>query len=371
LDRWVASLLAGFLKGEAIPMGTLADTSDLVHLEAPRSQPRALPRDAHAIRRILVCVDRSPFSEACLRQAVAISRSLGSTMTILHVMEPPHEQFGLHASDVLGWELSRQEASAYLERLKQEGARASGRQVETRLEQGHPAERIAAVARELDADLIVLGSHGERGVAAWNLGSTALQVLAVARGSVFIARSNPAAPGSVSPKRILVPLDGSLRTESVLPIAVRIAKARNAELMLVFVVREPVPTAVLRAPEDLEAARELATRLEVSGNRYLEGLRDRLMHEGVSARTVVLRSTDEKQSLLELSQKEQSDLIVLSAHGSTCNSSLTYGSVTGHLLTHSSVPMLVLQDLRDSELHVQEDDRRAPPLRASYPPEVA
>ena len=348
-------------------MDTLVDTSNLRHDEAPHSAPRALPHDANAIRRILVCVDRSPSADTCLRHAVAISKSLGSAITLLHVMQPPDERSGLQTTDVLDWEISRQEASAYLERLEKEGTRASGRQVETRLEQGHPVERITAVARELEADLTVLGGQGERGVAAWNLGSTVLQVLAVARGSVLIARSSSTATGDVSLKRILVPLDGSVRAESVLPTAVRIASAHNAELLLVFMVREPIPTAVLRAPEDLEVARGLATRLEVSGKRYLEGLREQLVREGASARTVVLRNADERQSLLELSQKERSDLIVVSAHGSTCNPALTFGGVTAHILTHSVVPLLVLQDLRDYELRGQEHDRSAPPLRASYP----
>ncbi len=352
-------------------MDTLVEISNHQHLEAPRSEPepRALPHEAHAVRRILVCVDRSPFSAACLPHAVAISKSFGSAITLLYVMQPPHERSGLQTTDVLDWEVSRQEANAYLERLGREGTQALGRQVETRLEQGHPAERITAVARELDADLTILGSQGDGGVAAWSLGSTVLQVLAVARSSVLIARSSSTALVAVSPKRILVPLDGSLRAESVLPTAVRIASAHAAELLLVFVVREPVPTVVLRATGDLEVARDLAIRLEVSGKRYLEGLRDQLVREGASARTVVLRSADDRKSLLELSQSERSDLIVLSAHGSTCNTALTFGSVTAHLLTHSAVPVLVLQDLRDHELRGHESDRRAPPLRASYPPE--
>jgi nucleotide-binding universal stress UspA family protein len=351
-------------------MGNLVETPKLRHPEAPHLeplQPQRLQRDARAIRRILVCVDDSPFSEACLQHAIAISKSLGGAITILHVMQPARERSGLRTTDVLDWEVSRQQASAYLERLDDEVTHALGRKVETRLEQGHPAERIIAVARELDADLTVLGSQGERGVAAWSLGSTAQQVLAVARSSVLIVRSNSAATGEVSPKRVLVPLDGSLRAESVLPAAARIASAHDAELLLVYVVREPVPTVVLHAPEDLEVARELAARLELSGKRYLEGLRVQLVREGASVRTLVLRSGDERQSLLQLSQKEASDLIVLSAHGSTCNPALTCGSVTAHLLIHSVVPLLVLQDLRDREVRGHDSDRRAPPLRGCYP----
>ena len=346
-------------------MNALVETAALRHVDAAHFPATSLHGDARALRRILACIDRSVFSEACLRHAVAIAKTLGGTITLLHVMEPLHARAGLHATDVLDWEIARQEAKTYLEGLEHEGTRAAGRPVEIRIEEGHPAERISAVARELDVDLTILGNQGEHPASAWNLGSTVQQVLAVARGSVLIARStSTAAP--IAPTRILVPLDGSLRAESVLPTAVRISSAGKGELLLAFVVCEPIPTAVLRAPEDIEVARDLATRLEASGKVYLEGLRDQLLRDGAHARTVVLRSTDEKQSILELSKRERSDLIVLSAHGTTCNPELTYGSMTAHLLHNSDVPLLVLQDLRDAELRVRASERSAPPLRASY-----
>jgi nucleotide-binding universal stress UspA family protein len=351
-------------------MGNLLESSNghsLQALQLRSPQPRLITRDAHAIRRILVCIDRSPLSEPCLQHAIAISESLGSAITLLNVVQPPSERPG-QSMDVLDWEVSRQEAGAYMERLEREGTAASGRHLGTRLEQGHPSERITAVAREIGADLVVLGTHGGREAAAWNLGSTVLQVLAMTRSSVLIARPNSAGAGEVSPKRILIPLDGSTRTESVLPTAVRIAKKYGAELLLVMVVRDLVPTAVLHLQADLDIARDLARRLEASGKAYLEGLRDQLVREGASARTMVLRSSDEKQSLLDFSQRERSDLVVLSAHGATCNPAVTFGSVTAHHLTHSNLPLLVLQDLSDADFRQQERDERAPPLRASFPP---
>jgi nucleotide-binding universal stress UspA family protein len=328
---------------------------------------RALPRNAHAVRQILVCVDHSSFSEACVRHAVAISKSLGGAITLLHVMQPPHERAGVQAN-VIDWEISRQEAGAFLGRLEHDATKGAGQRVETRLEQGHPAERITAVARELDADVTILASQGERGVAPWNLGSTVLQVLAVAQASVLVVRSSMTATDVVCPKRVLVPLDGSVRSESVLPTVVRIARMHGAELLLALVIQEPIVTGVLCSPEDLATARDLAARLEVSGKRYLEELRGQLEREGAAARTLVLRSADERQSLLEVSRSEQSDLIVLSAHGSNCNPEVICGSVTVSLLTHAGVPLLVLQDLHDAELRRHESDRRAPPLRASCPP---
>ena len=99
------------------------------------------------------------------------------------------------------------------------------------------------------------------------------QVLAITHVSVFIVHASQS-ERRTSPRRLLVPLDGSLRTESVLPTAARIANAYGAELLLVHVVQEPLPSLVLRAPEDLSLAHTLATSLELSANRYLQALRE-------------------------------------------------------------------------------------------------
>ena len=199
--------VAGFLNGNAVQWSPSADRSSFVPIEATHSWPPDPPRDAHAIRRILVCLDDSPFSEACLPHAVAIAKSLGSSITLLHVMEPPRDRAGVQSTDVLDREIARQEASAVLERLERQASEALGAAVDTRLEQGLPAERITAVARELDADSTILGSQGERDMAAWNLGSTVMQVLELTRGSVLLARRRPPSTEE-SPRRILVPLDG-------------------------------------------------------------------------------------------------------------------------------------------------------------------
>jgi nucleotide-binding universal stress UspA family protein len=283
-------------------------------------------------------------------------------------MQPHNEHSGPQVNDALGWEISRQQAQAYLECGEKEVARALGRPVDVRLEQGRPAERIVALASELGAEVTVLGNHGERSGPACDLGSTVQQVLAVARSSVLIARASPVAPATVHPKRLLVPLDGSLRSESVLPAAVRIANGHGAEILLVHVVQEPLPTGLLRAAEDMDLARELAVRLECGARTYLERLRQQLAHEVTAAHALVMRRANERQCLLEISQTEGCDLIVLSAHGAACDSARSFGSVTSYLLANATVPLLVLQDVPEDGLR-RTTTPLPPPLRARYAPE--
>jgi nucleotide-binding universal stress UspA family protein len=318
---------------------------------------------------MLVCLDRSPFSEVCVPYAVSFARTFGSDVTLLHVMQPAREHGNGHPTAALSWEITKQEVQTYLEKMERQVSAAIGRRSDVRIEQGNSAERIIAVARELHVDLTVLASHGEGGVTAWSLGSTVQRLLLAARGSLFIAHASHVPP-TVSPKRILVPLDGSLRTESVLSVAARIASAFDAEVLLAHVVQEPLQTAV-HTPEDLKLSHDLAVRLEAGSHTYLEGLRHRLPRE-VASRALVARHANEREGLLTISKNERIDLVVLSAHGAACDPTRSFGSMTAHLLTHSTVPLLVLQDLAESEQHLSPDveEERAPPLRASYPPET-
>ena len=294
----------------------------------------------HPGRRILVCLDRSTLSEVCVPHAVSLAKTFGSAMTLAHIMQPQ--------KDVL---------------------QSLGKPVDIRLEQGRPADRIIDLAHEVSADLIVIGSRGEGGAGPHALGSTVLQVLEAVRTSLFVAHACLSAPVEAAPRHILVPLDGSPRSESVLPAAVRIASSHGAELLLVHVVQEPLPTALLPAAEDMALAQRLAGLLESGATRYLDLLRKQLAYEVTSVRTLVLRHASAPQCLLDVSVKEKADLIVLSAHGSACDSSRSFGSVTACLLTHAAVPLLTLQDLPEAQLHSAEGTeatRASPSLRASY-----
>jgi nucleotide-binding universal stress UspA family protein len=278
-----------------------------------------------------------------------LAETMSATITLLHVMEPPHERWrSHHAFDPVGWEIARREASAYLKRCEEQAAEASRGPVETRLEEGHAADRILAVAHELRADLTVLAPNGEDADRSAALGSTAQQVLARPRGSVLVAHS-AADAGAFRPRRILVPLDGSPRTESTLPTAVQIAKRCEADLFLAHVVPELVPSSILRSAEDVEMAGELTRRLETRAKAYLGERRESLIREVSSVTAIVARHADQAQSLLEIVQRERIDFVVLSAHGATCNLERSFGGVTTHLLSHSKVPVLALQDLTESD----------------------
>ncbi len=81
------------------------------------SHIRPHQHDLRALREILVCVDRSPYSEICVKQAVTIARCLGGSITVVYVMSGARNHAG-QATDAVQWEIARQETDAYLGELQ-------------------------------------------------------------------------------------------------------------------------------------------------------------------------------------------------------------------------------------------------------------
>ncbi len=300
-------------------------------------------------RRVMVCLDRSPRAEVCVPYAGFMARALHAELTILHVL-PWQAAADPATLDVLGWEISRREAEQYLARMR-ESVEAGGlapEMVRAELAQGQPAERVLSLERELQTDLTVLARRGEGGKTEWNLGATAQRVLMNASGSVLVLPSDPPPP-VVPPTRILVPLDGSQRAESVLPLVIETAAAQGAAVVLLHVVSEPRPSGVLADADNLRLAGELAARLQTAAEAYLAGVRERILGDLLRVQVRVLRRADTREALLDVARDEKADLIVLSAHGNTCNGDHPFGSVTSHALAHATLPVLVVQDLRKAD----------------------
>jgi nucleotide-binding universal stress UspA family protein len=318
------------------------------------------PTHARGMQHVLVCLDRSQLSETCLPHARFVADAFGAKITLLHVMASPAEEQPPSCPDPLGWELTRREASEYLVHVQDLLVAGGFVREQTAMEvtQGRPAERIVTLARELAADLTVIATHGEGGLGAWNLGSTAQQVLALAPSSVLVVPPRASQRQNASVKRIMVPLDGSIRTECVLPLVAQLARVHGVEILLVHVVTEPQPTAVLSTAEDLALARSLATNLEREAERYLARIRSWLATETSRVTTRVLRRTDERRALLEAAEDGQADLLVLAAHGASCDTERPFGTVAAHMLAHGKLPLLILQDLTETERVSSRPPRR-------------
>jgi nucleotide-binding universal stress UspA family protein len=142
--------------------------------------------------RILLAIDDSKFSEAAIETVIEQARPQGTEVRILHVVESPpllvaRELGGCEPALESALEFQKQHAEAVLAKAA-ELLRARGLKVAAALEVGDPKSKILDVAEEWHADLIVLGSHGRKGLDRFLMGGVSDAVARHARCSVEIVR---------------------------------------------------------------------------------------------------------------------------------------------------------------------------------------
>ncbi len=290
---------------------------------------------------IVACIDCADRNAWVYPHAAALADALDFPVTLLQVLDA--EASPDVRPDPIEWNLRRREALRALDRCAN-AARTPTPHTTIELAEGQTAEEICRFIGERSDGLIVLGRRGRKELGKTGIGGTAQKILAHAPSPILLVPVEAQAPDQ-SYQRILVPLDGSRWAESVLPLAARIARAANAEILLAHVV--PAPEMIEARPlemEDKELRQSLIERNEQAACSYLQRVKSNLTATGLRVRILSTRADDVREALNELIQKEAVDLAVMSARGHSREhvADVPYGTVASYLMTHCSVPMLVL-----------------------------
>lgn len=146
--------------------------------------------------RILAPVDFSHCSRTALNYAISLAQQLGAKLRVVHICEVP----ALVSPDLVVTipdqptqtisEWVRSEASAGMDKFMAEVVHPEGVDIEVKLVAGDAPDRIAKEAKDYDADLIVMGTHGRKGMAHLIMGSVAERTLRIAPCPVLTIRSD-------------------------------------------------------------------------------------------------------------------------------------------------------------------------------------
>jgi nucleotide-binding universal stress UspA family protein len=213
---------------------------------------------------------------------------------------------------------------------------------------GPTEEEIQSAAQA--SDLLVMGSHGRTGLARVMLGSVAEAVAGTACCPLMIIKHPdikialpwgghlPAwrSPGQESARflNILVPLDGSPRSEMILEGVKELARAYEAVILLLMGISAP-----LRLPGVAPGEVTPADQTQVTS--YLRQKQTALHKDGLMAETVVRTGDDAALDILEYAQERAVDLIAMTTHGWSGLQRWPLGSVAGKVLRASPVPVLL------------------------------
>lgn len=158
---------------------------------------RATARAPRPLQRILHATDFSPASRPAFRMALGLARRERATLLLLHVLTPP-SPFAppgreIPSSYLALIDAARREARRRLAALLEQ-ARAAGARARARLVAGGPAAEILKVGRGWRPDLIVIGTHGRRGISRLVMGSDAEGVVRTTPVPVLLVRSRARRP---------------------------------------------------------------------------------------------------------------------------------------------------------------------------------
>jgi nucleotide-binding universal stress UspA family protein len=142
-------------------------------------------------RRILVATDLTPASRPAFDEAVRIAKERDAELVLAHAYQLPNlgQPVALagEAYDEMDRQL-RESAQRRMDRLVSE-ARSNNVRVRSLVMFGDPYEAIAKSASEEGVDLLIMGTHGRRGVARFFLGSVASRVISTAPCPVLTVRA--------------------------------------------------------------------------------------------------------------------------------------------------------------------------------------
>jgi nucleotide-binding universal stress UspA family protein len=290
--------------------------------------------------RILFAGDLSRHSRGTFGAARSLAGESGAHLHVLNVVEPvlvaappgPAEGARLPAILPADTPAHREEIEGQLRAFYRSDPPIG---VGYLVKHGNAADEILRAADKVDADLIVVGTHGRSGLDRLVCGSVAESVMRRSSRPVLVVHHAETSQPNAPIRMILHPTDFSGRSWPALGVARALARANHAGLALMHVAPAEVLTGdSFYAPADLGPERaELAKLQEQSAKAGLEG--------SVKAR---FRQGDPVTEILLAAEELGCDLIVMGSHGRTGLRRLLMGSVAESIMRRAPCPTLIVRD---------------------------
>lgn len=145
-------------------------------------------------------------------------------------------------------------------------------------------------------------------------------------------------------QRILVATDGSDLSKTAVTSAIELAAAIGAELVALYVVpRYPVSYFEGGITISVEDIARTEKQWSDKGQAVVDAVQEQAKAQDVIAKAVVAQSDLIAESIISAATKHGCDLVVMASHGRKGIKRVLLGSETQHVLTHSTVPVLVLR----------------------------
>jgi nucleotide-binding universal stress UspA family protein len=297
---------------------------------------------ATALRRIAVATDLSPDSELALQRAARLAQTHGAALTLVHVVPTglwdgvPQRLAEVMRTGLPTEEAVQRDAEEVLQAKANAIASAHGIACRVHVTVGRTALEIAAAARTLDVDLLLVGAHGKHPVRNLLVGTTVQKLLRLSPCPVLVVKREAISDYAV----VLAPTDLSPTSQRAVVAAAQLLP--RARLHLAHAFELPYDGLMRYAAVDAEAVAQ-----------YHAAARERLLGElaewadaaGVptARRTLLVEHGYPPTRISSWIDSTQADLVVLAAHGKSPLEATFIGSVSLHTALTASCDVLLLR----------------------------
>src|SRR5579872_590351 len=282
----------------------------------------------HGFSKILLATDGSNQAEAAIDITAQFARASSASVRVVHVWSlEVHHRHGV-------WDVEIRSEAEHLindtvRRLHDKDVDAEGTIV--RADHAHVASAIAESARQMHADLVVVGSRGLSDWQAMMQHSTSHELLTAIDAPVLIVRGQLGSNGHAG-ERVLMAVAGGADVVPAVHAAVAAASAPGSRILAVHVAQAVIGTQGLAFVEPEE---EIRTTLQRAG--------DLLREAGVPAEVKMLEPGPVAQTIADVAASWRADVIVIGSSRIGDLGSLLLGSVTHSLLRATERPILVAE----------------------------
>jgi len=307
----------------------------------------------NTIRKVVLARDFSPSSVPALRQAVQVAQENGASLQVLYANVLHADPFGgTHTSERTDEDIRQRLKEETEEKLMLDDVDLDALDISYHVERDvAPGPAILSFADAQGADLIVLGTHGRRGLRRMLLGSVAEEVVRLAPCPVITV---PAHSRQQLPFRsILVPIDFSDHSGETLALAKHMASRHGAKLTLMHVVEDHLPPSFYTGSV-FSAQREEAELLEKT-RRELASFAERTNGPENVELNFVAESGHAADRIIQYAAEQEVDVVVLATHGRTGLTRFALGSVAEKVLRNVSCPVFTRKAYPDAARKRREE----------------
>jgi nucleotide-binding universal stress UspA family protein len=296
------------------------------------------------IKRILFPTDFSRCADQALEHAVFLAEKYEAEIHVLHAVTLFNDQPGVVNDEFEETEemIKKLEDIAEIQLNKVSVAHEDDdiKIIKAQTRGISAAPVILEYASKNSIDLIVMGTHGRRGLGHFFLGSVAEEIVRMSEAPVFTIREAKSPTSPKAKENILVPLDFSEHSKNALVNANEIAKSYEAKIHLLHIIEETMHPAFSLSGKS--SIFDLIPGIDEDCRKRTEKIAKETISSQVNYE-IHIKGGRAASDIIKFAKENSTDLIVIATHGLTSLEHMLLGSVTEKVVRMAHCPVFTVK----------------------------